>query len=49
MGGGYGNGSDDGSDDDGGDDGSDDDGGDDGESELSFHLTCAPYKQKFER
>ena len=40
MGGGYGNGS---------DDGSDDDGGDDDESELSFHLTCAPYKQKFER
>lgn len=40
MGGGYGDGS---------DDGSDDDGGDDDESELSFHLTCAPYKQKFER
>ena len=40
MGGGYGDGS---------DDGSDDEGGDDDESELSFHLTCAPYKQKFER
>ena len=40
MGGGYGDGS---------DDGSDDDGGDDAESELSFHLTCAPYNQIFER
>ena len=26
-----------------------DDGGDDDESELSFHLTCAPYKPKFAR